>query len=75
MKILVTGASGFVGQNLTEQLKNIRDGKAKNTPLDGEPLEIMTSTPKSGAAGAYGMLRTSRCCRASRRRQPRRPFI
>lgn len=29
MKILVTGARGFVGQNLCAQLKNIRDGKAK----------------------------------------------
>ena len=30
MKILVTGAKGFVGKNLCAQLKNIRDGKAKN---------------------------------------------
>ena len=29
MKILVTGAKGFVGQNLCAQLKNIRDGRAK----------------------------------------------
>ena len=29
MKILVTGAKGFVGQNLCAQLRNIRDGKAK----------------------------------------------
>ena len=29
MKILVTGAKGFVGQNLCAQLKNIRDGKAR----------------------------------------------
>ncbi|MBR6655384.1 MAG: capsular polysaccharide biosynthesis protein CapF [Alistipes sp.] len=29
MRILVTGAKGFVGQNLCAQLKNIRDGKAK----------------------------------------------
>lgn len=29
MKILVTGAKGFVGKNLVAQLKNIRDGKAK----------------------------------------------
>ena len=29
MKILVTGAKGFVGRNLCSQLKNIRDGKAK----------------------------------------------
>jgi len=28
MKILVTGAKGFVGRNLCAQLKNIRDGKA-----------------------------------------------
>ena len=27
MKILVTGAKGFVGRNLCENLKNIRDGK------------------------------------------------
>ena len=30
MKILVTGAKGFVGRNLCAQLKNIRDGKARN---------------------------------------------
>ncbi len=29
MKILVTGAKGFVGKNLCVQLKNIKDGKAK----------------------------------------------
>ena len=29
MKILVTGAKGFVGKNLCAELKNIRDGKAK----------------------------------------------
>lgn len=27
MNILITGANGFVGRNLTENLKNIRDGK------------------------------------------------
>ena len=27
MKILITGAKGFVGKNLVEALKNIRDGK------------------------------------------------
>ena len=32
MKILITGASGFVGKNLTEALKNIRDGKDKTRP-------------------------------------------
>ena len=29
MKILVTGAKGFVGKNLCLELKNIRDGKAR----------------------------------------------
>ncbi len=29
MKILVTGAKGFVGRNLVAQLRNIKDGKAK----------------------------------------------
>ena len=32
MKILVTGAKGFVGRNLCEALKNIRDGKDKSRP-------------------------------------------
>ncbi|MBQ9805830.1 MAG: capsular polysaccharide biosynthesis protein CapF [Clostridia bacterium] len=32
MKILITGAAGFVGKNLTEALKNIRDGKDKTHP-------------------------------------------
>lgn len=30
MKILVTGARGFVGQNLIAQLNNIKEGKARN---------------------------------------------
>ena len=29
MKVLITGAKGFVGKNLTEALKNVRDGKDK----------------------------------------------
>lgn len=33
MKILVTGAHGFVGKNLCAQLKNIKDGKARNYPI------------------------------------------
>lgn len=32
MRILVTGAKGFVGRNLCEALKNIRDGKDKTRP-------------------------------------------
>lgn len=33
MNVLVTGAKGFVGGNLCAQLKNIRDGKARNYPV------------------------------------------
>ena len=33
MKILVTGANGFVGKNLTAALQSIRDGKDKTHPL------------------------------------------
>lgn len=33
MKILVTGAKGFVGKNLCAQLNNIKDGKARNYPV------------------------------------------
>lgn len=32
MKILVTGSAGFVGRNLIENLKNIRDGKNRTRP-------------------------------------------
>ena len=40
MKILVTGAKGFVGKNLCSQLRNIKDAKAKwyNLP---EPIEVI----------------------------------
>lgn len=40
MKILVTGAKGFVGQNLVSQLHNIRSGKARNYDIPGEELSI-----------------------------------
>lgn len=36
MKILVTGAKGFVGQNLVDTLKNIRDGKDKTRGIDSD---------------------------------------
>ena len=32
MKILITGAGGFVGKNLTEALKNVRDNKDRTHP-------------------------------------------
>ncbi len=34
MKILITGVKGFVGRNLTEALKTVRDGKDKTRGLD-----------------------------------------
>ncbi len=50
MKILVTGAKGFVGQNLCAQLKNIAEGKAKWYDLQAEGLEVfqydIDSTPE-----------------------------
>ncbi len=38
MKILVTGAKGFVGRNLVESLKNIRDGKDKTRNVHIEKI-------------------------------------
>ena len=38
MKILVTGARGFVGKNLVENLKNIRDGKNRTRNLSIEDI-------------------------------------
>ncbi len=32
MNVLVTGAGGFLGRNLTENLKNLRDGKNRTRP-------------------------------------------
>ncbi len=39
MKILITGAKGFVGKNLVSELKNIRDGKDKSFAVANK-LEI-----------------------------------
>ncbi len=36
MNILITGAKGFVGQNLVEALKNVRDGKDKTRNIDSD---------------------------------------
>ncbi len=38
MKILVTGAKGFVGKNLCARLNNIRDGKVRNCPVKVEEV-------------------------------------
>ena len=40
MKILVTGAKGFVGRNLCAQLNNIKDGKDRHSGLDPESQKI-----------------------------------
>lgn len=49
MNILITGAAGFVGRNLVENLKNIRDGKNRTRP-DIKIEEIyeydLSSTPE-----------------------------
>ena len=45
MNILITGAKGFVGRNLTENLKNIRDGKNRTRSLTiGEIFEYDIDT-------------------------------
>ncbi len=40
MKILITGAKGFIGKNLVSQLRNIGAGKANNYKISGEKLTI-----------------------------------
>ena len=47
MKILITGSKGFVGRNLCAQLRNIRDGKARNydVAVDDVYEYDMDSTP------------------------------
>ena len=48
MKILITGSKGFVGRNLCAQLRNIRDGKARNydVAVDEVYEYDMDSTPE-----------------------------
>ena len=48
MKILVTGAKGFVGKNLCAQLNNIKDGKARNYDVAVEEVfeYDLDSTPE-----------------------------
>ncbi|MBQ1356039.1 MAG: NAD-dependent epimerase/dehydratase family protein [Solobacterium sp.] len=46
MNILVTGAKGFVGKNLVENLKNIRDGKNRTRHITvGQIFEYDLDTP------------------------------
>lgn len=48
MNILITGANGFVGRNLTEALKCVRDGKDKTRGIDSDITiyEYDIDTPK-----------------------------
>lgn len=50
MKILVTGAKGFVGRNLVSQLHNIQSGKARNYAISREEITVyeydVDSTPE-----------------------------
>ena len=58
MKILVTGAKGFVGKNLCAALKNLKDGKDKTRPalsiediyeydIDSNPVDLDTYCAKA----------------------------
>ena len=48
MNILITGAKGFVGRNLCEALKNIRDGKDRTRSLKIESIyEYDMDTPET----------------------------
>lgn len=49
MKVLVTGSQGFVGKNLVEALKNIRDGKDKTRGINDDItiFEYDIDTPES----------------------------
>ena len=49
MKILITGANGFVGKNLVAQLNNIKAGKAKH-PVLGTDLHIIEYSRESDAS-------------------------
>ncbi len=48
MKVLVTGAHGFVGKNLCESLKSIRDGKDRRERFSSLlPLQVFECTRKT----------------------------
>lgn len=55
MKILVTGARGFVGKNLCSQLNNIKEGKARwygDLQIDAVYEYDIDSTPEQLMSGA-----------------------
>ncbi len=49
MKILITGAKGFIGKNLIAELKNIREGKTKVYPVSKD-LQIFAYDVESNPA-------------------------
>ena len=54
MKILITGANGFVGKNLTRNLMNIRDGKNRTRPgLSIEEIYLFDKDASPEALSAY----------------------
>lgn len=54
MKILVTGAKGFVGKNLVASLENIRDGKDKTRPaLTIEEIYAYDLDSEEGSLARY----------------------
>ena len=47
MKVLITGARGFIGKNLVENLKNIKDGKDRSRDVEIDTIfEYDVDTPK-----------------------------
>lgn len=58
MHILITGAKGFVGRNLVEALKNIRDGKDRVHRIGTREMEggeIKAGEMKGESEGAVGL--------------------
>jgi|GEM_PF-7984 len=53
MKILVTGANGFIGKNLISQLENIRDGKLKNAVIPSDIEILAYDTGSEGELEGY----------------------
>ena len=56
MKILITGAKGFIGKNLIAELNNIRQGKTKVYPVSPE-IELFTYDVDSNPADLDKMRR------------------